>query len=311
MSFHVARWEGLVTAPGIYLGTPEERYHDDPCPEPSLSATVAKIAFEKCLSKARAKHPRLRLPDYPEDEEEEDRNPPWYVDVGSAVHSLALRSGQEVVHVAVKDWRSKDAQRIRAEYRNARCVPLKTKHYDVAQRMATRLQPFLFNLLGTDFAAEAMACSQHGDYGWWLRSLLDGASTDLRVLADVKTTSLDVSPRAAGRTVNRNGNQFQSSFYVKNLDQLDPAGMGRRKFHFVFQEVEYPHEISIVHPDPALMSLGDDQVEASMRLWDRAMKSGEFPGYPQASQSVGPENWAMRELQERLMMDEELQPDAT
>lgn len=306
MSFHVARWEGVVTQPGLYLGTPEERYHADPCPDPSLSATVAKIGFEKCLSKARAAHPRLRLPDYPEDPPTEDKNPPWYMDVGSAVHSVALRSGPQVVLVQANDWRTKDAQRIRTELRMERCIPLLPKHYDLAMRMATKLQPILFDQLGTNFAAEAMAVSQ-SEYGWWTRSLLDAASPDLRKIVDLKTTALDMSPRQAGRTVNRNGNQFQSSFYERNLDRLDPGGMGRRQFLFIFMEFSYPYEVAIVYPDEALKTVGDQQVDAAMRLWDHGMTTGEWPGYPKEPQPVKPENWTLRELEDHLMMDEALQ----
>ena len=304
MSFHIARWEGVVTEPGIYLGTPEERYHEDPCPEPSLSASVAKIAYGKCLSKAKAAHPRLRDPDYPEDEvAEEQANPPWYRDVGSAVHSLVLMAGQEVVEVKAKDWRSGPAKELRAALRLERKTPLLTKHYDRAFRMAARLRPALQNIMGSDFAAEAMACSK-SEFGWWTRSLLDASSTDLRQIVDLKCTALDVNPHDAARTVSRNGNQFQSQFYIRNLDQLDPGGMGRRRFNFVFQEFQYPHEIAIVHPDPALASLGDEQVERALRLWDQAMKTGRWPGYPIESQPVAPENWLRREHEDRIIEDE-------
>ncbi|HEY1491212.1 MAG TPA: hypothetical protein VGF35_01175 [Steroidobacteraceae bacterium] len=309
MTFLVAQWEGVVPEPGLFLGTPAERYHEDPCPEPSLSASVAKIALETCLNKARAAHPRLRLPDYPEEPMAEERTPPWYMEVGSAVHSLALRSGQPVVCIQAMNWRKKDAQDLRDQYRNEGCIPLLTKHYDIAQRMALRLQPVLFNLMGVDFAAEAMACSQDREFGWWTRSLLDGSAVDLRSVVELKTTQMSVAPRAVGRTINRNSNHFQSSFYLRNLDNLDPQGMGRRRYHWIHQEVEYPHEISVTHPDEALKSAGDDLVAMAMRRWNEAMTTGEFPGYPGQSMPVGPENWMLRDLEER-MTDEEIAADA-
>lgn len=309
MSFLVTQWEGVVPEPGLYLGTPAERYHEDPCPEPSLSASVAKIGLETCLNKARAAHPRLRLPDFPEEPVTEEKTPPWYLDVGAAVHSLALRSGQPVVCIQAPDWRKKDAQEIRKDYRNQGCIPLLAKHYDIAQRMALRLQPVLFNLMGVDFAAEAMACSQDRKFGWWVRSLLDGSSTDLRSVVELKTTQMSVAPHQVGRTINRNGNVFQSSFYLRNLDNLDPEGMGKRRYHWVHQEFDYPHEIAITHPDPALLSAGDDMVEMAMRRWDAAVKTGEFPSYPAESQPVGPENWMLRELEDR-MTEEEIAADA-
>lgn len=110
MTVYVAPWEGLVTQPGLYLSTPEERYHSDPCPEPSLSASVAKIALNKAMSKARAAHPRLRDDDYPADlvaAEEEEKVITWYMDVGSAVHTLSLRAGPLITEVRADNWKKR------------------------------------------------------------------------------------------------------------------------------------------------------------------------------------------------------------
>ena len=302
MAVHVARWEGLVTQPGLYLGTPEQRYHDDPCPEPSLSATVAKIGLNKAMSKARAAHPRLRGLDYPEDlleAEEEEKVIAWFMDVGSAVHSLSLGAGPLITEVKADNWRGKENGQLKKDIRAEGRIPLLTKHWNLAHRMAKRLRPALVNLMGENFPAEVMACAK-SEHGWWIRSLFDGAAPDLRVICDVKATQLDVSPQEAQRTVNRNGNQFQSSFYNYNADRLDPKGMGRRKFVFAFQEMQYPHEIAMVYPDEALKTKGDMEVEAAMRLWDRAMKTGEWPGYPTEPIPVSPENWAIRKMEERL-----------
>jgi hypothetical protein len=306
MSFLVTKWEGVVAEPGLYLGTPEERYHDDPCPDPSLSASVAKIAAQKALSKARAAHPRLRLPDYPEDPDSDDgeRSPTWYMEVGSAVHSLSLGWGQDPVEVPVPNWRKKDAQELRALLRAERKIPLLTKHYDLAYRMAAKLRPILIDLMGEDFAPEAMACAKDHEHGFWTRSLSDGASTDLRQIVEVKTTQMDASPRAAQRTVNRNNNQFQAAFHLRTLDSLDPEGRGKRRYNWVYQEFAYPYEVCTLHPDPALLSAGDEEVEMAMRLWRRALETGEWPGYPRKSISVGPENFMLRDLEERLLMDE-------
>jgi hypothetical protein len=302
MTFHVAPWEGFVTEPGLYLGTPEERYHSDPCPEPSLSATVAKIALNKAMSKAKAAHPRLRGDDYPQDlldAEDDERVIQWFMDVGSAVHSLSLGAGPSITEIRAPNYKKKDAQELKKEIRAAGRIPLLTKHWNLAHRMAQRLRPVLVNLMGEDFPAEVMACSK-SEHGWWIRSLMDGASPDLRVICDVKTTQLDMSPREAARTVNRNQNAFQSEFYEYNADRLDPGGIGRRKWYFIYQEMDWPHEIAIVYPDEALKTKGRMEVEAAMRLWDRAMKTGEFPGYSLEPLPIAPENWAMRALEMRL-----------
>ncbi len=306
MTFAVKQWEGVVDGPGLFLGVDEERYHGDPAPLPSLSASVAKIGLQKSMRKARAAHPRLREPDFPEDmdDDETERSPPWYVDVGSAVHSIALGAGQPVVQVRAPNWRKGDAKDMRKALRADRKIPLLTKHYDLAQRMATTLRPVLRDLLGNTWAAEAMACSKDSEYGFWVRSLMDGVSTDLRTIVDVKTTSLDMSPREAGRTVNSNDNCFQSAFYTRNLDNLDPGGMGRRRFQFLFIEVPYPHEIALVHCDEALSTIGDQEVSAACKLWDRALRTNEWPGYPRESQAIGPEGWAIRKLENRLMADD-------
>jgi hypothetical protein len=300
-------WQGVVSGPGLYLGVPAARYHLDPCPEPSLSASVAKIAFNRSLKHAKAAHPRLRDPDFPEDDDTEERSRPWYMEVGSACHTLVLGRGEEPVEIKVPNFRKKDAQEQRDLARAQGKIPLITKHYDIAHRMAAVARPVVENLLGAEFLAESMVCSE--EKGMWRRSLLDAASFDLRNICDLKTTSLEMSPQQAARTVNRANNAFQAAYYIRNADNIDPSGMGRRRFLFAYIETEYPYEMSVVYPDEALMTKADAEVNAACIIWDRAMRTGVWPGYSREPFPIAPENWMMRQFEDRMLMDDTLKED--
>ena len=83
----------LIEAPGIY-DLDDDTYHGDPCPTPSMSAGNAKRLFQATPRHAADDHPRLRLPDLPDDDE--DGAAPQF-DLGKACHALVTGKGAEVV----------------------------------------------------------------------------------------------------------------------------------------------------------------------------------------------------------------------
>lgn len=42
--------DNRITTPGLYLEVPERIYHADPCPSPSLSASVANVLIDQSPS---------------------------------------------------------------------------------------------------------------------------------------------------------------------------------------------------------------------------------------------------------------------
>ena len=207
-------WRGKVDGPGLYLGTPEADYHADPCPEPSLSSHVGKLALNKSLFHAKAAHPRLTAP--PEDIDEEEAPKTNYArEIGSAAHSLAFGIGAEVEEIKVKAFTTRESRVLRDEARIAGKIPLKSAHYRIAQDMANIARPVILDLLKGSLVAEAMLTWQ--ERGLWRRGLIDRMSADALTIIDYKTTSASAEPTEASAALYANDYQFQEAFYRRGL----------------------------------------------------------------------------------------------
>src|SRR5438105_1035609 len=107
-------------------------YHADPCPAPSLTASVANILINQSPKHAWAAHPRLN-PDFKR--EEDDR-----FSIGTAVHSLLLE-GDDIAYVILADsWRTNDAKEARDYARSLGRVPLLQKQHEGALQMVTAIR---------------------------------------------------------------------------------------------------------------------------------------------------------------------------
>jgi hypothetical protein len=300
--FRAAIWSGAITGPGLYLGVPEDVYHSDPCPAPALSSSIGKVALVRSLAHAKAKHPRLSVVESDEDEAEEK-----YVaarEIGKAAHAFAFGVGAEVVEIEAKAFTTKAAREERDAAMARGAIPLKTKDFRRAKRMAEIARPVIADLLGGSKVAEAMLAWEEG--GFWRRGLIDRMTPDARVIVDFKTTARSAAPPEAEALLYSCNYHFQEAFYRRGLDILDPLGAGRRRFFFVVQEQEPPFEICVPEVSEAGRSLADEQVEMACAIWDRAMATGEFPGYPRKPFSASPAPWLLSRWENRVMTDETL-----
>lgn len=307
--FQASIWSGQVTGPGLYLGVPEKIYHSDPCPAPSLSSHVAKIALKRSVRHAQVAHPRFSEDLEEEFEDEDDDAPPAparHLLIGSGAHSLMLQAGAPVVECKVKAFRKQADKDHRDLIIRNGGIPLRTKDYRVAKRMAEIARPVFMKELGGEFIPEAMLIWR--ERGMWRRGLIDGVAPNLRAAGDYKTSGRPCPPEVAARFVNANGYPFQERFYTRGFDALDPSGVGRRRFFFLFQEVEYPHAMSIVETDEGNRSLADEQVDAACNIWDRALVTGEWPAYSLEPYIASPKSWDLSDWEARAMVDDTLNP---
>lgn len=297
----------VITAPGLYLGTPMEVYRADPCPAPSLNAGVARLALFRSLLHAKVAHPRLAELAADEEECEDEKVVTIAMDIGSAAHALSFGVGAEIAIFHSPNWKKKADQEAKKEARKAGEIPLLAKHYKIAKAMAEISQPVIAGLLEGSLVAEAMLVWQEGA-GFWRRGLVDRMRADARVVLDYKTTGLIASPADAKGIVFSSGHYFQEAFYRRGLDVLDPEGRGRRRFVFLYQEQEPPFTLTVIEIDEAGRTWGDDQVEAACNLWDRALVTGEWPGYSLGPHIASPPTWLLDRWARRAETDETLNP---
>lgn len=305
-------WNGALDGPGLYLGVPMDDYRADPCPAPSLNASVARLVIGRSLAHAKAAHPRLAEAwcddsDDSDDDDADEKRITTAMDVGSAAHALSFGVGSEIALIHAKNWKKKEDQLARKAAREAGEIPLLPKDYRRAKAMAEISRPIITALLGGSVVAEAMLVWQERG-GLWRRGLIDRMSADARVVIDYKTTELDVSPAMAKARVFSAEHHFQEAFYRRGLDTLDPAGRGRRRFCFLYHEQKPPFTLCLVETDEAGRTWGEEQVEGACNLWDRALVTEEWPGYPLGPHIATPPSWLLDQWARRAEVDESLNP---
>ena len=271
--------------PGIHTITAEE-YHADPCPDPSLSASLAKMICTKTPAHARLAHPRLTPPT--------PKAPTPAMDLGTAVHALLLQpdlAEDLIVVVEEKTWRPREAKEQRDMARLDGRVPLLSHVFDTAVEMseAARIQIDQHPAdIFQDGQSEQTLVWQED--GIWCRSRVDWLRADHRCIDDFKTTAAGCSPNDISRRVFADGWDVQAAFYLRGLEKIvDPEYAAR--FRFAVLESTPPYSLVVVKLDADTLMLAERKVSHAIRTWRECMASGVWNRYPQESFWVSLPPW--------------------
>src|SRR5215831_16517159 len=98
-----------IDRPGIYRDMPSEEYFTDPCPEPSLTQSIAKLLIARSPAHAKCAHPRLRDPAAEEDEPAERYDKAKAI--GTAAHLMMIGRGKDLDIAPFNSWRKDEAKR--------------------------------------------------------------------------------------------------------------------------------------------------------------------------------------------------------
>lgn len=289
----------MIARPGIFTDIDPAAYHADPCPEPSLTQSVAKVLLDHSPLHAWHAHPRLN-PDWRADDDTK-------FDVGNIAHKMLLGRGKQIVVLEdFNDWRTKEAKALREVAASEGKLAVLGKHAAKADRMvnAARAQlelRGLDGLFGTDGDSEVVLAWRENNI--WLRQMVDWLSDDRRIFADYKTTDMSAAPGALPRMMVNAGWPIQAAFGQRGLDVLHPDTIGRRKYLFVVQEADPPYALSVAAMSDDALLMGRKQVEFAATAWKTCVARNRWPGYP--SEIVTPEypgwheqQWLDREIHE-------------
>lgn len=269
-----------VLAPGLY-DMPDDEYHADPCPKPSLNHTVARLLHDRSPLHAYLAHPRLGG---------KVRARTRAMDIGSAVHSLALCKGTKIAEVKFDNFLSKAAKEERDAHLANGVTPLLTKDYELAQRMAPLMRSGIERAAGLkleDLHREVVAIGLDGEA--WSRSMFDAITPDLRTIIDAKT-AISSEPQTFGRYAAANY-ATQVAFYFQTLDLIDPEGKGKRRFVFVAQERDTPEAITFHELDPTLLSIADAHMARARLRWTLCSHMNSWPAYEEGPHIIAPRPW--------------------
>lgn len=267
----------MITKPGIFLDMSAAAYFADPCVEPSLTQSIAKVLIERSPAHARLEHPRLR----PADAHVEAESYVSAQAIGNAAHKLIIGRGKEIAIIVADNFRTKDAQETRDKASADGYVPILAKHHKAAKELCNVMR----NQLNATGCLDAF-CNGHGevvvaakDDGTWLRSMIDWMVSP-RELYDLKTSGRSAAPHGVPNIMVDAGWDVQAAMQERILDLVDPAGAGRRTFRFVMVENEPPYALSVHELTESVMTLGRKKLEHAVRLWRICMETNTWPAYP-------------------------------
>ena len=280
-----------ITVPGIYRDFPTSDYFADPCPEPSLSQSIAKILIEQSPLHAYYAHPVLS-DGVADDEDGEKYNKAMAI--GNAAHAVMLGRGKVLEVGEYDSWRTKAAQAFKEEALAAGKEPILHKHHVTASNMVESAIQQLNRIHGCKNAftygdAEVVIASCSG---LWLRAMVDWITPDLREIWDYKTSGMSASPYNAGKQMASGGWHIQAAMHERILDDIDPKGAGRRRHFFVCQENEPPYALTVNEIGEAAMTIGRKKVDYAVRMWGHCLAKSEWPGYPLRIQTPELPVWA-------------------
>ena len=258
---------------GVYEDIHETEYHADPCPEPSLSSSVAKLLVNRSPAHAWVAHPRLN-PDYVAD------NGKSYTNVGSAVHAAALDGDwSRIEFVDAPDFRTKAAREMRDSAISEHRYPLLEKQRQQIEDMVATLIPALaqdtiLTVAGKARLTESVFAWQEN--GAWIRTRPDLVQSDM--ITDVKTTGLAATDDGWGRKQIWEY-AMQAGLYRRGYAKV--LGDGEKpRWRFVVQEQDAPYAVAMFEFDSEALDYCDRLAERAVQIWSECISNNEWPSYP-------------------------------
>lgn len=278
----------------------ESVYHADPCPTPSLSASIAKVIIDKTLKHAWLKHPK--------NPDAEPFKASAVMEMGKAVHA-AIFGGANVEIIPADSYRTKAAQEARDAAIEAGRIPILEPKFAAIEAMADIARPRFEGLYGGPYHAERVAIWQCPRTGGWRRAMLDTSAHAAPIIVDFKTSMAGVSDDDCIRRLYDMGLHIQAAAYEEAMTALEPQWAGRVQFYFQWQEQEAPYALSRpIKMTEAGMDLGRQKWAVAGALWDKATALGVYPGYGTSPIEAHPPSWQLSKWEERMMTDETLNP---
>lgn len=271
---------------GLHFDVPADVYHADPCPEPSLNQTLAKLLIpgNKTPAHVRHAHPRLN-PNYEPEHQTK-------FTLGSAAHKLLLGRGRDFEVFDAADWNASGGGKgakteLHANREAALSVgklPILRHQFDTATEMviAARQQLGLHSVYKDAFTlgngnAEVVAIAKH--QGCWYRTMIDWRMPDGRILYDYKSTETSVAAPALQWRVSDEEWPIQAAMQEFILDIIEPENAGRREFRYVCQEAYPPYALTVGRIPERTLHIARRNLSLAMVRWQLCMSTGIWPAY--------------------------------
>lgn len=261
--------DATYLGPGVY-DIPADRYHSDPCEQPSLSAGLAATMIDATPLHAWAASPRLNPNFEPE--------PKTAFDIGSAAHELLTGKGRGIHVVDADDYRTKAAQAVRDAARADGYTPLTRPQHEQVTRMV-RLARVQMRAHGIGDPFErgrneiTLIWQQDGVTNRCMVDCLDEAN---RVAYDLKTCAGVADPDRWCRRSMDHGVDLRAAHYI---DGLKATFGGEWTYRFILIEKEQPHCLSVCQLSEGALFMGRKKIRRAREMWRHCLSTGKWPGF--------------------------------
>lgn len=286
-----------ITEPGIFKAT-EAEYHADPCPEPSLSSSLAKEIVNKTPIHAWTASQRLN-PDF------EPVNKTVF-DVGTAAHTVYTGTGAAIRVIDAEAFTTKASREERDAAYERGLTPLLASQWERVQDMvaAGRVQLRAHDCGDVFDGGECEVNFAAIVGGVWSRCRVDCLDREHRIVYDLKTTGENPAPEAFARTMANLSYDIQAAHYVDTVEAV--LGKGWR-FRLIVQEKAPPHLLSVIELSPEWIALGRRKIARARELWRRCLDTGQWPGFPAVVAVVEAPGWHEGKWTEREINEAQIQ----
>lgn len=279
---------------GLHTDVPAERYHADPCSEPSLSSSIAHMLVTETPRHAWFAHPRLNTM-------MEAREPTSAMALGSIVHEMVLGRGGGIEVVDADDWRTKAAKEARAAATAAGKTAVLLKTMVDAETIRDAIMHCLEETPeASDFEhpdARSEIVGVWRDIGGPMcRIMVDRLSPE-GVIYDLKITGKGLDNLSLSRQL-EDGYACRAAFYLRGLSRIAPDMAGLLRYRWIFAEATPPHAVRIVEADQRTIELGDREAALGIATWDRCLRLGQWPGWPRGVAKIGMGAWTEARITE-------------
>ncbi|WP_183086009.1 PD-(D/E)XK nuclease-like domain-containing protein [Propionibacterium australiense] len=272
----------VITGPCWVEDLDEATYHADPCPEPSLSSSMAKTLVANETGPATL-HARMAAPPIRKQE----------FDLGSAVHETVLGRGPGIVEVDADNYRTKTAQQARDEAWAAGLTPVTRGEAAKVRAMSAVLldHPWAADIVTRGRALPELSMFTIDERtGRWQRGRLD-LLIDRHLIVDLKTASITLTSRSWMRQAANLLYHLQAAAYLDQAISLDLVDEDAR-FCWIAQQTSPPWTVLPCYVSAADLDRGRRLVRHALDLWDRCLATDEWPdGHAQPIESNLP-HWA-------------------
>jgi hypothetical protein len=266
--------------------TPQQ-YHADPCEDPSLSASIARVLLDQSPLHAWYQHPKLGAG---------AQEPTPETQRGSIIHRLMLGKGAHLRVIHADNFRMKVAQEARDMALAAGELPLLQREHDelcqVALELGQRIYAEYGITLQTKAARQEVGCTWQQE-GVWCRCLWDYVDLADGAIIDLKTIH-SAHPKNCGRHAQQFGYDIQRASNTRALEALRPELVGRVKMFFLFCEIEAPFATYLAEPTGIMKTTGEIRWSRAVQQWRECLASRQWPGYGQGALDLPP--WAVTDM---------------